>query len=409
MSTDTERYDVGLSYAGEDREKVEKVLLELSKRNIRAFYDRNEKPMMWGQNAARILGTIYTERCRHFMPFISAHYVKKAFPNFEYEKALTKAIKTREPEFVLPVRLDGSKFDLLDESVIYLNYDEEGPEEIAKHLAVKLGLPLDDHGTVEPLPDVDGSAPQIGVVDSGSDWRWGEDPRVKRHLQYMKAKYGFWSDHASWSMYATTRTHKKLSRKQLDETFLVDGAKYSEAFSYTRDFFTHASGFTREFPSHRRAAGETPIETWSVYKDGLITYDMSLTEEARGFREQVWLNLNATTYEILRFLQLCNEVFDPTDPYLDIVINFQNIGEVFVPRFYSGSHVGSYPYAGYHEPIVESIKRAEISGREEWSKICPPVRKLLTPIAQIFGLADIPQKYWDDGGTLDFVKSSPRR
>ena len=113
MAADFE-YDIGLSFAGEDRKLVEEVLLELSRRNIRAFYDRAETPKLWGEHGGVVLGKIYTKQCRHFMPFISEHYVRKAWPNFEFKKALTKAILTQET-FMLPVRIDDTEFELLDE------------------------------------------------------------------------------------------------------------------------------------------------------------------------------------------------------------------------------------------------------------------------------------------------------
>ena len=43
MAADFE-YDIGLSFAGEDRKRVEDVLLELSRRNIRAFASMKKLP-----------------------------------------------------------------------------------------------------------------------------------------------------------------------------------------------------------------------------------------------------------------------------------------------------------------------------------------------------------------------------
>ena len=122
MASKQHKFDFGLSFAGEDRDKVKKVLQELSKLNIRAFYDRAAKHELWGAHAGETLGRIYTESCRYFMPFISKHYVKRVWAKFEFKRALTKAI-LNDQTFVLPVRIDDTKFDLLDESIVYLDYD----------------------------------------------------------------------------------------------------------------------------------------------------------------------------------------------------------------------------------------------------------------------------------------------
>ena len=87
-----------------------------------------------------MLGRIYTKECRYFMPFISKHYVEKAWPNFEFKIALTKAIQSQE-SFVLPVRIDDTKLTLLDESIFYLDSRQISPAEIARNAAVKLGYP----------------------------------------------------------------------------------------------------------------------------------------------------------------------------------------------------------------------------------------------------------------------------
>ena len=44
------KYDIALSYAGEDRTYVEKVAENLKNKNINVFYDRYESAFLWGKN-----------------------------------------------------------------------------------------------------------------------------------------------------------------------------------------------------------------------------------------------------------------------------------------------------------------------------------------------------------------------
>ncbi len=407
-------YDIGLSFAGEDRKLVEEVLLELSRRNIRAFYDRAETPKLWGEHGGVVLGEIYTKQCRHFMPFISEHYVKKAWPNFEFKKALTKAILSQET-FVLPVRIDGSEFELLDEGVFYVDLRERTPADVATFAATKLGIPLDeDKGEsavasrmIQPTTVAVGNQTPVAQPQADS-WAWESDPRIQRHRAFVENHYEFWSKDAVWSIYASLPSKRDLSRDRLNRTFRNTSARYSEALNYALDIKAHAKGFTREFPSHARQKGEIPIETYSCYEDGLVTYDVSLNQEATYGRSGLWLNLNAATYEIQRFVQLANEVFENDDTCMDVLILLKNLENVVVPVFKYGNVVDQLEYGGYHEPIVQRVERAQISDRANWNKICPPVVDLLRAIARIFGATDIPQNYWDAQGFLDYSKIDSR-
>jgi hypothetical protein len=414
MAADFE-YDIGLSFAGEDRKLVEEVLLELSRRNIRAFYDRAETPKLWGEHGGVILGEIYTKQCRHFMPFISEHYVKKAWPNFEFKKALTKAILTQET-FMLPVRIDDAEFELLDEGVFYVDLQKHTPADVARFAAIKLGIPLDEDKGESAVAQ--GSPPTTvasgnGPPDADSQthsWPWETDRRVQRHRAFIESTYEFWTHDSVWSIHASLPSERHLSQERLDRTFLNTNVRYSEALNYAVEITAHAKGFTREFPSHRRREGEIPIETYSCYEDGLVTYDVSLNQQASyPGRSGLWLNMNAATYEIQRFLQLANEVFDDDERKMDVLLLLKNLDSVVVPVFNQGNVAGQLEYCGYHEPIVRRVQRAQMSDRANWNKICPPVVDLLRAIARIFGATDIPQTYWDSAGILDYSKIGNRR
>ena len=49
-SSNTYEYDVALSFAGEDREYIEKVADKLDQDGIKVFYDKFEEIDLWGKN-----------------------------------------------------------------------------------------------------------------------------------------------------------------------------------------------------------------------------------------------------------------------------------------------------------------------------------------------------------------------
>lgn len=396
------QFDVGISYAGEDRETVEKVLLELAKRNVRTFYDRNVDEMahLWGEDLGEILPRIYLKQSRFFMPFISESYVHKAFPKFEFKRALERAIRSDDP-FIIPVRLDDTVFDLLSDNVACLDIRKISPEEIAEAVVTKLGYGAGRPGT-DASPS--GTAARPLTFHSSEVWNVEIDPRVQRHRDLVSRQYPWWGDKPRLTILSTVPGVTAIDQDVLDHTFLNPSARYGEGLNYARRVRTHALGFTREFPDHRREKNREPIESWTCYLDGLVAYENRPSQEGHG---KTWLNLNAVAYEVLRTLQLSSEVF-PSEAKIDVFIDLTGPSQLAVPVFLYDAVEELHEYAGYHVPIVRRYTRTDISGRDRWNTICPPVVDILTHLARIFGLPRLPQAYWDYEGVLEFSKIASR-
>lgn len=60
--SDSNHYDVALSFAGEDREYVSKVAEHLRTREVRVFYDAFEEVALWGENLTERFVDIYMNR-----------------------------------------------------------------------------------------------------------------------------------------------------------------------------------------------------------------------------------------------------------------------------------------------------------------------------------------------------------
>lgn len=53
------RYDVTVSFAGEDRPTVERLVRLLRRNGVRVFYDAWEQPDLWGKDLYNHLDEIY--------------------------------------------------------------------------------------------------------------------------------------------------------------------------------------------------------------------------------------------------------------------------------------------------------------------------------------------------------------
>ena len=131
------KYQVALSFAGEQRDYVEDVANHLKNFGVAVFYDRFEEVKLWGKNLAEHFDRIFAQQSEYVVMFISKEYVDKAWPSHERQHALCRMIKERR-EYILPVRFDNSKVPGLAEGVLYLNACDYNPKALAEAVAKKL-------------------------------------------------------------------------------------------------------------------------------------------------------------------------------------------------------------------------------------------------------------------------------
>ena len=126
-------FDVALSYAGEDRDFVEKVAAILKNRGVRVFYDRFNEVYLWGKDLGDTLDAIYRQRSRYVVIFVSKHYAQKAWPNHERKSAFARAIQEGQ-EYVLPARFDRTDLPGLRPTVSYIDLTRETPESFVEKI-----------------------------------------------------------------------------------------------------------------------------------------------------------------------------------------------------------------------------------------------------------------------------------
>lgn len=133
-------YEVVLSFAGEDRDYVERVAEVLKANQVSLFYDAYEEVTLWGKNLTEHLHTVYSGSARFCVMFISKHYAQKVWPSHERRSAFEKAIETKE-EYILPGRFDDTEIPGLYKTVGYVDLRKKTPEQLAALILKKLGRP----------------------------------------------------------------------------------------------------------------------------------------------------------------------------------------------------------------------------------------------------------------------------
>lgn len=135
-------YDVAVSFAGEQREYVERFVRACQSRSLRVFYDLDKTIDFWGRNFIFEFRKTYGgSQPRFVVPFISKEYLAKPYPMDEFAAAVEQSFQ-RPEVYILPVRVGEVSIpaELLNPAVGYLQAEAYEPEELATQMADKLSL-----------------------------------------------------------------------------------------------------------------------------------------------------------------------------------------------------------------------------------------------------------------------------
>ena len=141
LESSTLKYQVALSFAGEQRSYVDKVARRLQKLGIAVFYDDFEQVNLWGRNLTEVFDEVFTSKSAWVVMFVSKAYVEKEWPTLERRFALNHMIKEKR-EYILPVRFDDTVVSGLPGDVHYFHAGERTEAELASFIAEKIGISL---------------------------------------------------------------------------------------------------------------------------------------------------------------------------------------------------------------------------------------------------------------------------
>jgi len=132
------KYDIAVSFAGEDRAVVEEFVHALAANDVSVFYDSWEQAQLWGKDLYQHLDMIYQQAARYCVIFISENYVKKAWTKHELRSAQARAFQ-QNSEYILPIKLDDTELPGLPSTIAYIDLRQSSIREIANTLFEKIG------------------------------------------------------------------------------------------------------------------------------------------------------------------------------------------------------------------------------------------------------------------------------
>ena len=163
------KYHVALSFAGEDRDYVERVAAQLKLEGVEVFYDKFEEASLWGKNLYTHLRDVYENKALFTVMFVSEHYKNKLWPNHERESAQARALESNQ-EYILPAFFETSvKVPGLLKTIGHIKLSGRTPEDLAAIIVKKLhesGVELSAQFAYseEAKADVDFPRPQATEV-----------------------------------------------------------------------------------------------------------------------------------------------------------------------------------------------------------------------------------------------------
>jgi TIR domain len=148
---DVYRYDLCLSFAGEDQSYVRAVADNLTSQGVRVFYDEYQKSELWGKDLYSHLDDIYQNEARFCVIFLSEHYAKRVWTDHERRSAQARALR-EQAEYILPARFDDTVVPGIRDTIGYIDLRENSSNELCKLILQKLGSrPRSEY--FPPVPD----------------------------------------------------------------------------------------------------------------------------------------------------------------------------------------------------------------------------------------------------------------
>lgn len=132
------KYHIAFSFAGEDREYVDRVASHLREHGVDVFYDKFEETKLWGKDLYSYLIDIYQNKALFTVMFVSEAYRDKLWTNHERKAAQARAF-SKSQEYILPAMFDESvEIPGLLRTTGYISLRDLPPEDFADKVIKKL-------------------------------------------------------------------------------------------------------------------------------------------------------------------------------------------------------------------------------------------------------------------------------
>jgi hypothetical protein len=212
MTEDNFKYDIAISFAGEDRIHAEHLASLLIKNGVRVFYDSYEQAVLWGKDLYQHLQSVYRDHAKYCLIFVSKQYSQKLWTKHELQQAQARAFREHH-EYILPVRLDDTEIPGLNATVGYLDLRSHTIEDIQGVILQKL---FGQDVTEEDIPELTWSGDLVAFRGKKAASFWPEKLKRSQDKKTYLA-------HVSRIRYGDELLDWKADEKPCHDCFAIKG------------------------------------------------------------------------------------------------------------------------------------------------------------------------------------------
>ncbi|MGD1911078.1 MAG: toll/interleukin-1 receptor domain-containing protein [Rivularia sp. (in: cyanobacteria)] len=130
-------YHVAISFASEDRVSAGKLAEILTKKGLKVFYDEYEQANLWGKDLYQHFQSIFRDKARYCIVFLSEAYSQKVWTNHELKQMQARAF-AENSVYILPLRVDDTEIPGINKTTGYIDLRQFSLEHVANVFEEKL-------------------------------------------------------------------------------------------------------------------------------------------------------------------------------------------------------------------------------------------------------------------------------
>lgn len=136
-----EKYDLAISFAGEQRELAKALATRLDSSGYSIFYDEFYPAELFGSDLSILFHSIYSSETRFVLILLSNEYLKKPWTNHERQAAI-EGFMHKDHQGLLVLKIDDVSLPGHSNLMGYTDLKSLGEEKFYKILLSKLGSPI---------------------------------------------------------------------------------------------------------------------------------------------------------------------------------------------------------------------------------------------------------------------------
>ncbi len=185
MATDAKpyKYDIILSYAGEDRDFARALTNALRLHNVKV-YDKDENPIPPGIDYRSYVRDLYLNLAKHCVIILSRYYMDRYETKQELDIARARASKDKD--YIIYVLLDETLRSTLPPTAVYFSVTEKDLGKVADGIKKKVDQPSQSSAASpqKPILPIDSTTPGVTPISINIDT---SDASQKTKDEWLKA------------------------------------------------------------------------------------------------------------------------------------------------------------------------------------------------------------------------------